>query len=249
MARRTLRDRFFTPQVAHAITSPSGILIAGGAAAVAIAAGAGAAVIGGAAAAAWAVRVAVSVPRNDAAGKDIDPFALKDPWRRFIRQALQAQRRYEAAVRSSHAGPLRDRLFEIGGRVDDGVKECWRIAKQGQVVADARAQVDTISATKHVARLSATNAPPDGPVSETLDALHAQLASAKRMDDTITDVSNRLQLLDARLDEAVARAVELSVQASDLTELGGLGDDVEGVVGDMEALRQGLEETERPAGS
>src|SRR6187401_2679625 len=117
MARRSLRDRFFTPQVARAITSPSGILLAGAGAAVAIAAGAGAVVIGGAAAAAWAARVAFSVPRNDNAGKDIDPLALKDPWRRFVRQALKSQHRYETAVQSAHAGPMRDRLYDIGSRI------------------------------------------------------------------------------------------------------------------------------------
>jgi len=57
---------------------------------------------------------------------------------------------------------------------------------------------------------------------------------------------HRLQLLDARLDEAVARAVELSLNA-DVGALGGLGSDVDAVVGDMEALRQALEETNRPS--
>src|SRR3954447_21074212 len=146
MARRSFRDRFFTPQVAKAITSPSGILLAGAGAAVAIAAGAGAIVIGGVAAAAWAARVAFSVPRNDTAGKDIDPFALKDPWRRFVRQAQKSQQRYETAVRSARAGPMRDRLFDIGSRIDDGMQECWRIAKQGQLLSDARAQIDSASA-------------------------------------------------------------------------------------------------------
>src|SRR3954454_10311010 len=153
MARRSLRDRFFTPQVAKAITSPSGILLAGAGAAVAIAAGAGAVVVGGAAVAVWAARVAFSVPRSDRAGKDIDPLALKEPWRRFVSQALRAQRRYETAVQSAHAGPMRDRLFDIVSRIDDGVKECWRIAKQGQVLSDARLQIDTASASKELARL------------------------------------------------------------------------------------------------
>ena len=40
MARRSFRDRFFTPKVAQAIMSPGGILLAGAGAAVAIIAGA-----------------------------------------------------------------------------------------------------------------------------------------------------------------------------------------------------------------
>ena len=37
------------------------------------------------------------------------------------------------------------------------------------------------------------------------------------------------------------------MQGGDVTDAGGLGDDIDGVVGDMEALRQGLEEADRPA--
>jgi hypothetical protein len=54
-------------------------------------------------------------------------------------------------------------------------------------------------------------------------------------------------MLNARLDEAVARAIELSVHAGSVDELNSLGTDVQGVVDDMEALRQGLEEAGRAA--
>ena len=50
-------------------------------------------------------------------------------------------------------------------------------------------------------------------------------------------------MLDARLDESVARAIELSVSLDDAEGLAGLGADVESVVSEMEALRQALEET------
>jgi hypothetical protein len=50
-------------------------------------------------------------------------------------------------------------------------------------------------------------------------------------------------LLNARLDEAAARTIELSVQAHDVSELGGLGADVDEMVDEMEALRQAIEET------
>ena len=66
------------------------------------------------------------------------------------------------------------------------------------------------------------------------------------------DAQDRLRLLDARLDEAVARAVELAIQAEDVGELGGLGGDVEELVSEMESLRVGLEEvsgTARAAGA
>jgi hypothetical protein len=250
MARLSFRDRFFTPRVARAITSPLGIVLAGAGASIGILVGAPLAIAAGIGAAAWAGRVAVAVPRAPA-GAHIDPLALNDPWRRFVSSAQQSQRRYAEAVRSAKPGPLRDRLTEIGARVDDALQECWRIAKQGQLIADACSQVDVNQARQELndveAQLGGTTPDPESTVGGTVVALRAQLASAARMNATVTDARDRLRLLDARLDEAVARAIELSVQGGDVKDVGGLGDDVEGVVGDMEALRQGLEEADHPA--
>lgn len=242
MTKRSLRDRFFTPPVARAITSPAGILLAGAGASAAILVGAPIAAIFAAGAAAWAARVAVAVPRNNTDGRTIDPFALQDPWRSFVRSAQQAQGKFDEAVRGAKRGPMRDRLTEIGNRLGDAVLECWRIARQGQALTDARKQLDTGDAERELAGLDRTSPSYD----KTAEALQAQLASAQRLETTITDARDRLRLLDARMDEAVARAIELSVRGGDV-ELGGLGNDVDGLVGDMEALRQGLEEADRAA--
>jgi hypothetical protein len=77
---------------------------------------------------------------------------------------------------------------------------------------------------------------------QTIEALQAQVGSANRLESVARDARDRLALLDARLDEAVARAVELSLRAEDVAELGGLGGDVEELVGEMESLRVALEE-------
>ena len=236
--RRSFRDRFLTPQVARAITSPSGILLAGAGASAAILGGLPLAAIFGIGAAAWAGRVAVAIPRPDPDATHIDPFALQDPWRTFVRSAQNARRKFDDAVGNARRGPMRDRLAEIGGRLDDAVNECWRVARQGQVLSDARQQLDPTSAQRELSALGPTE-------TKTAEALQAQIDSAKRVEATITDTHDRLRLLDARMDEAVARAVELSVHAEDDEELGGLGSDVDGLVGDMEALRQGLEEADR----
>jgi hypothetical protein len=50
-------------------------------------------------------------------------------------------------------------------------------------------------------------------------------------------------VINAQLDEAVARAVELSVGGHDVGDLRPLTDDVDNLVNELEALRQGLEET------
>ena len=78
---------------------------------------------------------------------------------------------------------------------------------------------------------------------QTAEALRAQVDSGERMEVVIADAVDRLRLLDARMDETVTRAIELTVQANTPDDLGGLGADVEGLVLDMEALSQALDET------
>jgi hypothetical protein len=74
-------------------------------------------------------------------------------------------------------------------------------------------------------------------------ALRSQVDTYRRIERTTAEARDRLALLEVRLDEAVARAVELALRAGDPLELGGLGDDVDRLVGEMEALRRGIEET------
>jgi hypothetical protein len=240
VSRRSFRDRFLTPPVARAIMSPSGILLAGAGASAAILVGLPIAAIVGVGAMAWAARVAVAIPKDSTGSEHIDPFALQDPWRTFVRSAQQARRKFDEAVHGARGGPMRERLTEIGGRLDDAVAECWRVARQGQALADARSTLDTAGVQRELASLDRSS--PSH--SKTAEALQAQIASAQRLETTINDARDRLRLLDARMDEAVARAVELSVGGGD-ADLQGLGSDVDGLVGDMEALRQGLEETEQ----
>ncbi|MET0903478.1 MAG: hypothetical protein ABWZ52_09580 [Acidimicrobiales bacterium] len=241
----SFRDRFFTPPVARATTSPLGILALGAGAAVGIMSGAG--VVGAVALGvlAWAGRVAAAIPRAPADAR-IDPFTLSEPWRRFVTDALQARRRFHEAVESARAGPMRDRLREIEGRVDTGVDEVWRIARRGHDLVDARRRVEPDAIRREIA---ATEANADQPwakgstMDRTMESLRAQLATVERLERVIGDADSRLRLLNARLDEAAARTIELSVQAEDVAELGGLGDDVNAMVDEMEALRQAIEET------
>ncbi len=241
MPRLSFRDRFYSPPVARAVTSPSGILATGvGAAAGILAFGPFGALAG---LLAYAVRVAVAIPRAGK-GERIDPFAVNEPWRQFVQHALASRVRFGEAIRTMRPGPLRDHLTEIGARLDEGVEECWRIARRGQLLARARSQVDDAETRRELDQLLAETGgtPAAGSTqAQVLEALQAQLATAKRMDDVLVDTRSRLQLLDARRDESVTRAIELSVQSGP-EELSGLGADVDGIVTEMEALRQALEE-------
>lgn len=241
----SLRDRFFTPPVARAVTSPLGILALGAGASIGILTGGGivgAVVLG---LVGWAGRVVAAIPRAPADAR-IDPFTLAEPWRYFVTDALGARARFHEAVRSARPGPLQERLREIEGRVDDGLQEVWRIARRGHALVDARRRVDPVAIRRDIASAEANAGQAwadEATMARTMEALRAQLATVERLERVIGDADARLRLLNARLDEAAARTIELSVQAEDVADLGGLGNDVDQMVDDMEALRQAIEET------
>lgn len=254
MARLSFRDRFWSPPVARAVTAPSSIVLGGAVAAVAIVATAPLAlplgILAGAVAgaAAYGGRVLWAVPRNPKTHNP-DPFAVQEPWRRFVSDALDARRRFDGAVESMDKGPLRDHLTQIGGRLDDGVGEIWRIAQQGNTLVGARQRVDLDGARRE---LAAVDDQADEPwaagsrLAQTAEALRAQIASAERMEAVIADAVDRLRLLDARLDETVTRAIELSTTGASSQGAGTVGGQVEGLVTEMEALRLALDEVGGP---
>ena len=245
-----LPERFKNAKTAEAIMSPGGILLAGAGASAAILAGAPLLVAGAVGAVAWAVKLAFSVPRKRK-GERIDPFSLGEPWRFYVREALQAQTRYQQAVTSASPGPLRDRLASIGTRIEEGVRACWRIAQKGQALERAFGTLNVESVQRQIAEIEQHEGrtPAGSDLEQTLAALKGQLASAERIAGTARGARDRLRLLGERLDEAAARAVELSVQADEVSDLTGLGSDVDALVSEMESLRQALEETSGPPGT
>ncbi len=245
--RRSLKDRFLTPVVARAMMSPLGIMVFGGATAAGILGNLPIVGAIGVGVIAWAARVGVAIPRNStpAAGR-IDAFALSEPWRGYIQAAQSSKLRYERVVDSTSAGPIRDRLTELGGRLDDGIADCWRIATRGDTIDEAQRQLRTAEAQLELgeARRHQRERGTSSSIESTIRSLEAQVQSAERMQAVSTDARDRLRLLDARLDELVARAVEVSVGSADS---GALSGDVDDIVNDLEALRQALEDTDRVA--
>jgi hypothetical protein len=235
--------RYRTPAVARAVTSPTAILLAGAGASAAILAGAPVAVavvVGGAC---WGARVALAVPRRRR--ERIDPAAVREPWRTFVRKAVAARDRFDRAVAGTDPGPLRDRLSEMAAQVSIGATECWRIARRANALDEAVAQLDAPGVLAQLGRCQHElhEAPDRAELEATVDALRSQLDSAERLAGVAREARERLRRLDAQLDEAVARALELSLRAADAGELDPLGSAVDGVVGELESLRQALEES------
>jgi len=260
-----LPEHLKSRKTAEAITAPSAIILAGVGASAAILGGLPLLVAAGVGALAYGARVAFGLPRRKKREK-IEMAGLHEPWRHFVREAVDAEKRFQRAVSASSAGPLRDRLNEIGTRIDQGVHEVYRVARRGAALEGGLTTLEADQARRHLSAV--LNALPSaiqpaawaahgagGDIAkvceeagvdrnwvQTIEALQAQVGSANRLESVARDARDRLALLDARLDEAVARAVELSLRAEDVAELGGLGGDVEELVGEMESLRVALEE-------
>lgn len=246
MPRLSLKDRLVTPKVARAMVSPAAIVAVGAGASVGIVAGLPIIAAVGIGAAAWVTRVGIAVPRNPKQDK-VDPSALSEPWRGFVKEALEAAALFESTVKRIQPGPLHDRLAEIAERVRSGVDETWRIARAGESLCGARNRIDVADITRQLTELGdTTGQDSSGSRSQTMAALDAQLATATRMDKVIVDTRDRLRLIDAKRDEAVTRVIELSARSGDDVEAPGLtslDEQVDSLVDEMDALRQALDET------
>jgi hypothetical protein len=238
-----LRDRVLTRAVARRMTHPVPTLTAGMTAAVPIAVGwpLWLSLVSGITG--WAIAVLPAVASRPSTTPTVDPQRLPEPWAGFVREAQDAAARYERALRTVPAGVVRDRLEAVAARVADGVAECFKIASRGAALDSANESLDITDQTHRL--IASLEGRTDDTARQTRDALQAQLDAAQRLAATRRQVSEQLHLLDARLDEAVARAVELGLSADrlDPAYAGRLGTDIDAVVGDMESLRQALEET------
>jgi len=241
-----LPARARTPAVARAVTAPPAFLLAGAGMSVAILAGAPLAAAAVAGVAAWGARVALAIPRR-AREERIDPFTVSEPWRHAVTDALQARSKFDQTVARARRGPLRDRLVALGLRLDHGVQECWRIARHGDTLQTALAHLDIDRIRRELAEVERDRRQAPAAERASLEraeaAVRSQLASAERIERVARDAGSRLRVLNAQMDEAVARAVELSVTAADGSDLTPLSAAVESLVGELESLRLALEET------
>jgi hypothetical protein len=229
-----------TPAVARAMFSESATLLAGAGMAAAVLAGAPVAAAVAVGALAWLGRVAMAVKRTPR-DERVDPGSLTEPWRSFVLDAQRAEERFGLARRRTRPGPLQDRLADLGRQVDNAVVECWRIARQGEVLSGAFSALDVAQVKSELQEL--LDEPQSTARDEAAAALEAQLDAAGRIARVTERTRDQLRVLNARLDEAVARAVELSVGTMSDAELNGVSDQVDSVVTEMEAVRQALEET------
>jgi hypothetical protein len=234
-----LRDRFFTARTAGAILSWRILLGA--------ATGVAASLLGlpwlGAAAIGLVVYVgSVALAMPKATGRvRLDPFALSEPWRQFVQGAQRSKRLLADTVRAARAGPLRDRLQGIVDRLDQAIAESWRIARRGDEIDAAVRGLDPprLRSRLETLQTQAASGPSDD-LTAAIASVESQLASADRLKALSASTADRLRLTQARLDELVSRAAEVSIGASDTD---GFAHDVDDLVVELEALRLAVQET------
>ena len=204
----------------------------------------------------YGIRVAIGAARAASRRRralrpePIDPFAVPEPWRQYVRQSLTAQSKFNQTVAQSRPGPFQDRLRDVGRRVDDGVRECWRVARMGAALDATLTGLNREETSRELRRTQEerSKAGEDSPSAAALDqteaALAARLQSTVRIEAARQRAADRLRVLSAQLNEAVASAVELSLDANDPSVATELAGQVDTVVGDIEALRQAMEETQ-----
>lgn len=232
------RDRFWRPATARAILSWRLLLgaaagVVGGLVGVPIV---GAALIG---VAVYAGAVALAVPR-DAKVVDLDPFTVSEPWRQMVQSAQRARRRFLDVVAATQPGPLRDRLQDIGTRLDAGLADGWAVARRGHEIDASIRQLDPTALRSRLATLQGqAAAAPSEHLAAAIASTQQQLASVDRLKQLSASTADRMRLTNSRLDELAVRATEVSIGAGDTDQF---ANDVDNLVLELEGLHQAVQE-------
>ncbi len=252
------------PSVVRAAVSPSAAVV------TAIGVGIGVAeqsvilaiVLGGGA---WLGRMAVAViqagrrRRKQPDAPTIDPWAVPEPWRQYVRQALASRQRFDQTVTQWPAGPLHDRLVIIQPRLAQATEEVWAVARQGAALAGSTAggagagpsRPAAVTLSKELRRIQAERqraglSDRSAALARSEEAVAAQFRAARRSEAAQGQVLDRLRLLTARLDEAVTELLELGLEPAGGPIEGPAAEaafgSVDALVEEISTLHQGLRE-------
>lgn len=155
----------------------------------------------------------------------------------LVRDALDARHRWLEISDLVAAGPLADRLREMGERVDAGVLHLHATAVRAGEVERILATLDPVGAAD--AYKAAKRRAVDGHPPPELEALEARFTSVQRILNASADADERLRLLEARLLAVVARGAEVALTADPIA-VQALDHDLSGLVGELGALSNAL---------
>ena len=175
-----------------------------------------------------------------------DPFTVGEPWRQFAQRAQRSAAKLHATIDATPDGPLKDRMASIVSRLDEGLVETWTIARRGHQLDTTLRRLDPVGLRSQLSTLE-TRAQASPGSADDLDAaiesVRGQIETTERLEAEAVRTADRLQLTQTRLDELVSRAAEVSIGVGDTDAY---AHDVDDLVIELEALRQAVEETNRP---
>lgn len=160
---------------------------------------------------------------------------LPERWQRFVADAVEVRRRWHEVVAGLREGPVRDRLVELGDKIDAGVLAVHATASRASDAERIAATLDADRVTEDYKR--AKRDPGADPA--LLDALTARFTSVQRVLNALDDVDRELRLLDVRLGAVVARGAEVALTAGQGSDE--LGRELDAVVAELGALQQSLD--------
>ena len=185
-------------------------------------------------------------------GVDVDPWALPDPWRQLVAQAVGAERRFRTAASSMPPGPLLDRVVEMEPTLHAQVLQVWDAARQGAALtggfpAGARTEPSGALATE-LRSIQEERARRKQAGGDTVElggaeaAVAARLREARRAEAVAGEILNGLRSAVARLEAAVTALAQLASDSAAQPGFEAARASMESVSADLSALRSGLEE-------
>jgi len=185
--------------------------------------------------------------------RPIDPWALPEPWRDLVRDAVNAGRRFEVATAALPEGPLRDHVTTLEPAVAQQVRSVWESAQRGAALTGgfppgSRPQ-SVSSLSERLRSLQEERASLGGGSHDRLaefDRAEAtaasQLREAKRAQSIAVWLEDGLRSAITRLEAAVTSLAELGTGLTDSPAGTELGLSLDTVGEELSALQAGLRE-------
>jgi hypothetical protein len=205
------------------------------------AAGIGAAVLG--------VKVLTGAAVNRSrAGPEEPPLSRGSPEEGWVRRGERAADRIRREVAAAGPGPFAEECAHVETEATAALTDVRRLAGQGAGLRQALAQVEAGALSADEARLASDlerAADPEvrAEIQRSLDSIRAQLGVQRRLRQAFDRVMARLQSLVIGLEGLMARLTEVLAMARSRSPTDGARQ-VEDVARELEALREGLQETE-----
>jgi hypothetical protein len=190
----------------------------------------------------------------------LDPYSVPEPWRQLVRQASDAQKRFDETVAGWPAGPIRDRLLFVQPRLWDDVRQVGTLASRGAALAGWNQGVQSTGrpSSKQLAeqlrrteeerrRLGPGSTSREAALDRTEEAIAAQIHALHEASEAEALVLDRLRTIVARLDQTVTSLLLLGVEGGE-TQAEALGSSLDDIRAEITSLSEGLAETTGTSG-